>query len=78
MAVQITLEFTDEQWKLVTQHYQPDNSQVDSEGNVISSTITADELKTILFNNLQKRVIHNIREAKIQQATVDIEKSFDV
>ena len=50
MAVNITIEFTDEQWALVEEHFP----NYDADGQFVA--ITAEQLQTNLFRDIKREI----------------------
>ena len=50
MAVNITIEFTDEQWALVEEHFP----NYDADGQFVA--ITAEQLQTNLFRGIKREI----------------------
>ena len=77
MAVDITITFSDEQWKLIQAHYPNDVSDPDS-GVRSHRDITNDELKAIIFDRIKAEVASCLRNSAIAEADKNLENCFDV
>jgi len=77
MSVTVSIEFSDEQWKLIEAHYPNDISDPDS-GIRKHRDITQDELKVIMFDRVKAEVAECLRNAARVEADVKLENCFDV
>ena len=68
MATTINIDFTDSQWALVQAHY-PYNDPETKEARAIS----ADELKTVMFNLIKADIALVIRNKAVENADVSFE-----
>ena len=72
MSMEITVTFSDEQWKLIQAHYPNDVTDPDS-GIRSHQDITNEELKVIIF----ERIKAEVAECVVNNARVEAEKSLE-
>lgn len=76
MSKIISIEFTDEQWKLIEEHFP---NYVDGpDGQSIHQDITEDELKAVIFGQIKHDVEHCVKETAQRTARASVESCFDV
>ena len=68
MATTISIDFTDSQWALVQAHYPYKDPETKE-----AKSVTADELKTVLFNLIKSDVALSIRNKAVEAADVSFE-----
>ena len=77
MSVTVSIEFSDEQWKLIEAHYPNDITDPDS-GIRSHRDITNNELKAIIFDRIKAEVASCLRNSAIAEADKNLENCFDV
>jgi len=76
MAVDITITFTDAQWKMIEEHFP--NYVEDEGGRHNHQAITEEELKVVLFDKIQFDVVACVKANSVKEATESADACFDV